>query len=79
MSVILILILVSIVVAGLFLVAFFWAVHSGQYDDTYSPSVRMLFEDKKPKKQGAVDQENRKTGDQGSGIRKTGNWENSDE
>ena len=61
MSVILILILVSIVVAGLFLGAFFWAVRSGQYDDTYSPSVRMLFEDKKPKKQGAVDQENRKT------------------
>lgn len=62
MSVILILILVSIVVAGLFLGAFFWAVRSGQYDDTYSPSVRMLFEDKKPKKQRAVDQKNRKTG-----------------
>ena len=64
MSVILILILVSIVVAGLFLGAFFWAVRSGQYDDTYSPSVRMLFEDKKPKKQGAVDQKNRKLGKQ---------------
>lgn len=50
MSVIFILILVSIVVAGLFLGAFFWAVRSGQYDDTHSPSVRMLFEDKKPKK-----------------------------
>ena len=62
MSVILILILVSIVVAGLFLMAFFWAVRSGQYDDTYSPSVRMLFEDKKPKKQGTVDQGNRKLG-----------------
>ena len=62
MSVILILILVSIVVAGLFLGAFLWAVRSGQYDDTYSPSVRMLFEDKKPKKKGAVDRENRKLG-----------------
>ena len=65
MSVILILILVSIVVAGLFLGAFLWAVRSGQYDDTYSPSVRMLFEDKKPKKTGSSrseKQENRKLG-----------------
>ena len=49
MSVILILIITSIVVAVLFLGAFFWAVKSGQYDDTYSPSVRMLFEEKKTK------------------------------
>lgn len=46
MSVILILIITSIVVAVVFLAAFFWAVRSGQYDDTYSPSVRMLFENK---------------------------------
>lgn len=46
MSVILVLIITSIVVAVAFLGAFFWAVKSGQYDDTYSPSVRMLFEDK---------------------------------
>lgn len=50
MSVILILIIASIVVALIFLGAFFWAVKSGQYDDTYSPSVRMLFEDKKKEK-----------------------------
>lgn len=50
MSVILILIITSIIVALLFLGAFYWAVKSGQYDDTYSPSVRMLFEDKKRKK-----------------------------
>ena len=24
---------------------FFWAVKNGQYDDSYTPSVRMLFED----------------------------------
>ena len=47
MSVILILIITSIIVAVLFLGAFYWAVKSGQYDDTYSPSVRILFEDKK--------------------------------
>ena len=51
MSVILILVITSIIVAALFLSAYFWAVKSGQYDDTYSPSVRMLFEDKKPKKE----------------------------
>lgn len=45
MSVILILIITSIVVAVAFLGAFMWAVRSGQYDDTYSPSVRMLFDD----------------------------------
>lgn len=50
MSVILILIVTSIIVALLFLGAFYWAVKSGQYDDTYSPSVRMLFEEKKRKK-----------------------------
>jgi len=45
MSVIYILITVSIFVALLFLVAFIKAVKSGQYDDDYTPSVRMLFDD----------------------------------
>ncbi len=52
MSVILVLIITSIVVAVVFLGAFFWAVKSGQYDDTYSPSVRMLFDDKASKIKG---------------------------
>jgi len=47
MTVIIVLIIISILVAAGFLAAFFWAVRSGQYDDTYSPSVRMLFDDKK--------------------------------
>lgn len=45
MSVIIILILISATVASTFLIAFIWSVKSGQYDDTYSPSVRMLFDD----------------------------------
>jgi cbb3-type cytochrome oxidase maturation protein len=45
MSIIVVLICVSVVVASLFLWAFIWSVKSGQYDDTYTPSVRMLFED----------------------------------
>ncbi|MDH5365789.1 MAG: cbb3-type cytochrome oxidase assembly protein CcoS [Cyclobacteriaceae bacterium] len=49
MLIIVALILISVSVALIFLGAFFWAVKSGQYDDTYSPSVRMLFDDKKKK------------------------------
>ena len=45
MSVIYILITDSICVAVLFLGAFIKAVKSGQYDDDYTPSVRMLFDD----------------------------------
>lgn len=44
MSVIIILISASLLVAIGFLISFFWAVKSGQYDDDYTPSVRMLFE-----------------------------------
>jgi cbb3-type cytochrome oxidase maturation protein len=36
---------ISVVVALAFLIAFLLSVRSGQYDDTYTPSVRMLFED----------------------------------
>jgi len=45
MSVIYILISISIIVAIGFLIAFVMAVKSGQYDDNYTPSVRMLFDD----------------------------------
>jgi cbb3-type cytochrome oxidase maturation protein len=45
MSVIWVLVGFSIVVALGFLVAFIWAVRSGQYDDKYTPSVRILFEE----------------------------------
>ena len=47
MGIIVILILISISIALLFLSIFYWTMKSGQYDDTYTPSVRMLFEDKK--------------------------------
>lgn len=39
------LISISIVVAVFFLYAFIRAVRGGQYDDDYTPSVRMLFDD----------------------------------
>ncbi|MBO2011273.1 cbb3-type cytochrome oxidase assembly protein CcoS [Hymenobacter negativus] len=45
MTIIFLLIGISLVVALTFLGAFLWAVRSGQYEDDYTPSVRMLFED----------------------------------
>lgn len=45
MSVVIILVFVAIVMAGGFLVAFIWSVKNGQYEDTYTPSVRILFDD----------------------------------
>jgi cbb3-type cytochrome oxidase maturation protein len=51
MSVIYLLITISIIVAVAFLIAFIKAVKSGQYDDDYTPSVRMLFDDEIVKKE----------------------------
>lgn len=45
MSVILILILASLVMATLFLAGFIWSVRSGQYEDTVTPSLRVLAEE----------------------------------
>ncbi len=44
MEAIIILIGASLIVAIGFLLAFLWAVKSGQYDDKYTPSIRILFE-----------------------------------
>jgi cbb3-type cytochrome oxidase maturation protein len=49
MKIIVLLIFAGLLVSGLFLWAFFWAVKSGQYEDDYGPSVRMLMDDKKMK------------------------------
>lgn len=45
MEVIYITIGVSVIIAILFFIAFIMSVKSGQYDDIYTPSVRMLFDD----------------------------------
>jgi cbb3-type cytochrome oxidase maturation protein len=45
MSVIYLLISISLIVAIIFFIAFISAVKTGQYDDDYTPSVRMLFDD----------------------------------
>jgi cbb3-type cytochrome oxidase maturation protein len=49
MSVIFLLIGISLLVASGFLIAFLWSVKSGQYDDDYTPSVRILFDDETDK------------------------------
>jgi len=48
MSVVIILMLASLGVALLFLAAFIWSVCSGQYEDTLTPSMRMLLDDATP-------------------------------
>jgi cbb3-type cytochrome oxidase maturation protein len=45
MSVIVLLIALGGLVAGGFLLAFLWAVESGQFDDTYTPALRMLTDE----------------------------------
>ena len=45
MGLIYIMLIVSLIVALFFLISFFWATKTGQFDDDYTPSVRILFED----------------------------------
>lgn len=45
MAILFVLIIISLFLASGFLIAFFWATKSGQFDDDYTPSVRMLFDD----------------------------------
>ena len=47
MSVLYLLIAVSLLIAVGFLVAFIWAMKSGQFDDAYTPSVRILMDEHK--------------------------------
>ncbi|MEM7574362.1 MAG: cbb3-type cytochrome oxidase assembly protein CcoS [Bacteroidota bacterium] len=55
MQVILFLALLSILVAGGFLFAFFWAVRSGQYEDEVTPAIRILFDEPTSAKQDQHD------------------------
>lgn len=58
MSVIYVLLTISIAVAIIFFLAFIVSVKKGQYDDSYTPSVRMLFDDElvteKPSKEAKI-------------------------
>jgi len=63
MSVIYILLSISILVAIVFFIAFIMAVKNGQFDDGYTPSIRMLFEDElvKQTKTSKTKKTNKKT------------------
>jgi len=58
MNIIYLLLALSVLVALIFLVAFIFSVKKGQYDDVYTPSVRMLFDDElvkeKPEKSNST-------------------------
>lgn len=45
MGIIYLMLIVSLIVALFFLGSFFWATKDGQFDDDYSPSVRILFDE----------------------------------
>ena len=51
MSAIVVLIAVSLLVALGFLAAFIWSVRDGQFEDDYTPSVRVLFDDSSSKEE----------------------------
>ena len=46
MEIIFLLLAISICLALFFLISFLWASKNGQFDDTYGPAQRILFEDK---------------------------------
>lgn len=60
MTAIYILIAVSFLVAVAFLGAFIWSIRSGQYDDAYSPSVRMLKDNTRKTAESQTSQESSK-------------------
>jgi len=72
MSVIFVLVGFSVIVAIGFLIAFIWSVRDGQYDDDYTPSVRILFEDGKSSSSGA-NQAKEKSSNKSSRKPKTNN------
>jgi len=47
MGVMILLVVCSIVVSSGFLIAFVWATRKGEYDDLSTPSIRMLFDDRR--------------------------------
>lgn len=63
MSIIYMLLGISVFVALIFFVAFIVSVRKGQYDDVYTPSVRMLFDDElvKNSDSSSCDEQRKKT------------------
>lgn len=47
----------SILLALIFLAAFFWASKAGQHDDTHTPGMRILFDDEPPEAEEKTDKD----------------------
>lgn len=63
MSIIYLLISISVFVAAVFLFLFIRSVKAGQFDDDYTPSVRILFDDElkvEEEKKGMVNEKKNK-------------------
>ena len=45
MIVIFALIIISLIIVVGFITAFFWAVRTGQFDDDYTPAIRILLDE----------------------------------
>ncbi|ARN78861.1 cytochrome oxidase maturation protein, cbb3-type [Nonlabens spongiae] len=60
MEIIYMLLAISVCVAIVFFVAFIITVKRGQYDDVYTPSVRMLFDDELVKNESTQLENNHK-------------------
>ncbi|MCX7633951.1 MAG: cbb3-type cytochrome oxidase assembly protein CcoS [Turneriella sp.] len=45
MEALFILLIFSVLLGAGFLIAFFWALRSGQFEDTETPALRILFDD----------------------------------
>lgn len=58
MGIIILLIAISVTIAVAFLGVFYWNMKDGQYDDTYTPSVRMLFDEAKTETKKSEQTEN---------------------
>ncbi|MBP6334254.1 MAG: cbb3-type cytochrome oxidase assembly protein CcoS [Bacteroidia bacterium] len=50
MSILFLLIFFSLMLAIGFLIAFIWSVRDGQFDDDYTPAIRILFDEEQPDK-----------------------------
>jgi cbb3-type cytochrome oxidase maturation protein len=62
-EVVFVLLPVALLVAGLMLALFVWAVRSGQYDDLDTPAVRILFDEPgpPPARSATVDEDRART------------------
>ena len=54
MQIIVVLMAISIALALIFLISFLWATKSGQFEDTYGPAWRILFDEKDQEKKNQI-------------------------